>query len=426
MSEKPDKPGFFSAFSANSDAAARQSGNILVQWTDWALRIGIGGYDRETRRRLFLVNISGHLAALSSLSFAINFAFYDPINLKWLILGNLLSAFITSTAAYWHRYNSICAPVIMAASVIITLLFFVYELGRDSGVHINFIGGAAIAFVIFGLNHLRIVLLFSAACLAFHQIAYFMFITGRVQWAIDDGFMSQIYVMATTSIIVILGLVVWYAFRVAADAEIRSERLLMNIFPEKIANQLRQHPDQPIADRFDEATVLFADIVGFTQMSQKLTADDLVSLLNDIFTRFDVVGAALNVEKIKTIGDAYMAISGAPDPAEDHSERILKLAIGMIDEIRNVSQNHKMELDVRIGIASGPLTAGVIGKSKFAYDVWAPTVNLASRLESNGKAGQIHVSQEVYRALKDKYRFVAAPVQNLKGVGKLRSWFFVK
>jgi len=260
----------------------------------------------------------------------------------------------------------------------------------------------------------------------FHLTTYFLFPTGRVQSAIDENFLTQIYILSSTSIIVILGFIVWYAFRVAADAEARTERLLMNIFPEKIANQLRQNPDVPIADRFDEATILFADIVGFTTISRQMGADDLIFLLNDIFTRFDVIGASLKTEKIKTIGDAYMAVSGAPEPVEDHSERILRLAIGMIGEIKKVSVSHKIALDVRIGIAAGPITAGVIGKAKFAYDVWAPTVNLASRLEHYGRAGRIHISREVYRALKDKFQFEPAPVQNLKGIGKVRSWYFVK
>ncbi|MCF6322661.1 MAG: adenylate/guanylate cyclase domain-containing protein [Rhizobiaceae bacterium] len=425
MSDKQNKPGFFSAFDSSDGTVAQKSDNAIIRWTDWALRIGIGGYERETRRRLFLVNMSGYIAAISSISFAINFAFYDMVALNWLIIGNLVSAFITSTVSYWHRFNSILGPLIMAATVSLTLFFFVSELGRDSGIQLNYIGGAAIAFIIFGLNHLRLVVAFSVTSMIFHLATYYLYPTGRVQWAIDDGFMNQLYFMSAISIILILGVIVWYAFRVAADAEARSERLLMNIFPEKIANQLRQYPDEPIADRFDEATILFADIVGFTAMSQKMAAEELVFLLNDIFSRFDAVGAKLGTEKIKTIGDAYMAVSGAPEPVEDHSERILKLAIGMIEEITKVSEQRKIVLDVRIGIASGPITAGVIGKAKFAYDVWAPTVNFASRLESHGKAGRIQVSQEVYRALKDKFRFEPAPKQNFKGMGTLRSWFFV-
>jgi len=314
----------------------------------------------------------------------------------------------------------------MTVTVVSTLFFFVSELGRDSGIQLNFIGGAAITFVIFGLNHLRIVAFFSIVCIALQLTSYFQFPTGRVQWAIDDGFMNQLYIMSATSITAIIALIVWDAFRVSADAEARTEHLLMNIFPEKIADRLRQNPDELIADRFDEATVMFADIVGFTAISQKLEADDLVFLLNDIFTRFDAVGEPLKTEKIKTIGDAYMVVSGVPELVDEHSEQILKQAIGMIDEVKKVSEAHKIKLDIRIGIATGPITAGVIGKTKFAYDVWAPTVNLASRLESGGKPGQIHVSHEVYRSLKDRHQFELAPMQNFKGIGRVRSWFFVK
>jgi len=351
----PNKTGFFSVFSADSDAAASQSNNILTSWVDRALRIGIGGYDRETKRRLFLVNMSGYLVAISSISYAVNFAFYDLVTLRWLIIGNLLSAFITATASYWHRYNSICAPTIMTVTVVSTLFFFVSELGRDSGIQLNFIGGAAITFVIFGLNHLRIVAFFSIVCIALQLTSYFQFPTGRVQWAIDDGFMNQLYIMSATSITAIIALIVWDAFRVSADAEARTEHLLMNIFPEKIADRLRQNPDELIADRFDEATVMFADIVGFTAISQKLEADDLVFLLNDIFTRFDAVGAPLKTEKIKTIGDAYMVVSGVPELVDEHTEQILKQAIGMIDEVKKVSVTHNIKLDIRIGIATGPL-----------------------------------------------------------------------
>ena len=342
-----------------------------------------------------------------------------------MVFGNLLSAFLTASAPYWHRYNSLGAALMMASTVAVTLFFFISELGRDSGVQLNYIGGVAIAFIIFGINHLRIIALFTVISIIGHVSTVFLFPTGRVQPAIDDAFMSQLYVMSAASIMLILGLVVWYAFRVAADAEARSERLLMNIFPEKIANRLRLHPDDPIADRFDEATVLFADIVGFTSLSNRLDPEKLVFLLNEIFTAFDTIGAELGTEKIKTIGDAYMAVSGAPNPVEDHSERILKLAIGIRDAIAVVADKNEMSLDLRIGIASGPITAGVIGKAKFAYDVWAPTVNLASRLESSGEAGRILVSNDVYRTLKNYYKFEKAPSKILEGIGRVQSWFLI-
>ncbi len=425
MSKAHYKTGFISVFRADGDARAAQSGNIIIRWVDRAMRFGISGYGRETRRRLFLVNMAGYLSAISSLSYAINFSLYNFTALKWLVIGNLLSAFLTASAPFWHRYNSIGAAVMMTSTVAVTLFFFVSELGRDSGVQLNYIGAVAIAFVIFGPNHLRIIAFVTFVCIVAHIATVFLFPVGRVQFAIDDSFMAQLYVMSAASIMIILALVVWYAFRIAADAEARSERLLMNIFPEKIANQLRLYPDEPIADRFDEATVMFADIVGFTAMSNKMSPDELIHFLNTIFSRFDAIGKELGTEKIKTIGDAYMAVSGAPDPVEDHSERMLILAIRMLAAIREIAADRGEDLDLRIGIATGPITAGVIGKAKFAYDVWAPTVNLASRLESSGTAGRVQVSIEVYRALKNKYLFEKTKSPNLKGFGKVGSWLLI-
>jgi len=128
-----------------------------------------------------------------------------------------------------------------------------------------------------------------------------------------DPFIIQMYVLSAITIMLILGLVVWYAFKIAADAEARSERLLNNVLPAKIADQLIEAPNEPIADRFDEATIIFADIVGFTAMSERLEAEEIVAILNKLFSEFDTIGMDLNIEKIKTIGDAYMAASGVPD-----------------------------------------------------------------------------------------------------------------
>jgi len=402
------------------------SRNPLIRSTDWAMRIGIGGYDRDTRRRLSIVNMAGYLSAFSSLSFAINFALYDYMILKWLIIGNLLSAVLTATAPYWHRYNSVASALVMTITVAITLFFFVSELGRDSGIHLNYIGSVAIAFVIFGLGHLRIVAAVTAFCIAAHIACHFLFETGRVQGELDAAFLGQLYILSATTIMIILAVIVWYAFRIAANAEARSERLLNNVLPKSIASQLMEYPDDPIADGFDEATVLFADIVGFTTMSEELDAGEMVFLLNELFTGFDAVGTELNTEKIKTIGDAYMAVSGVPRPSEDHAEQVLKLAIGMLDVTNQVSHQHKYDLNIRIGIATGPITAGVIGKAKFAYDVWSPTVNLAARLESSGMVGKIHVSQETWRSLKERYDFRKAPIADLKGIGRVPSWYYVQ
>lgn len=390
---------------------------------DLALRAGISGYDREDRRRLSIVNLAGYLAAASSTSYAINFTLYDYSNLKWLVFGNLASAIVTASVPFWHRFNSVLGAIIISFTVAVTLFYFVSQLGTDSGTHLHYIGAVAIAFAIFGLKNFNWICLIGITCVVLNILCEFWFSKGEVQWAIDDGFMAQLYILAVSTIIAIVGLVVWYAFRIAADAEKRSEQLLLNIFPQRIADELRLNPNLAIADRFDEATVMFADIVGFTEMSNNMSAKQLVSALNIIFTEFDTLCKKHGVEKIKTIGDEYMAVCGAPEPNEDHALRILSFAKDMISASRRLSEETGHDIQLRIGVATGSITAGVIGKSKFAYDVWASTVNLASRLQSSSKIGKIHVSNSTYIATRDSLKFQAAPLQSLKGLGRRKTWF---
>ena len=220
----------------------------------------------------------------------------------------------------------------------------------------------------------------------------------------------------------VLALIVWYAFSLASDAEARSEQLLRNVLPEQIADRLREEPEQIIADRFDEATVMFADIVGFTKLARELSPEELVNVLNLIFSEFDQIGTDIGTEKIKTIGDAYMAVSGVPEPNETHAKDIMLLAIQFQSALSAIAERENIDLTMRIGIATGPITAGVIGKAKFAYDVWSTTVNLAARLEAYGETGRIRVSQATYQALMNEFRFEKVPVENLKGVGRVSSW----
>lgn len=395
----------------------------LKAFFDWALRVGISGYSREDRRRLSLVNLAGYLAALSSLSYAINFTIYDYENLMPLIIGNCASAIITTTAPFWHRYNAVLSPIVLTVTIAISLFYFVSMLGTDSGVHLNYIGGAAIGFAIFGLKHMRIIWAIGAVCVVANIGAEFLFKTGSLQHFIDPSFMRQLYSLSALSIIVIVTLIVWYGFTIADDAENRSEQLLLNIFPQRIADELRINPDISIADRFDEATVMFADIVGFTEMSSNMEPDDLVALLNKIFTEYDALTTKHQAEKIKTIGDEYMAVCGAPNPVEDHAKRMIDLACDMIKATEKLSVVTGYDLQLRIGIATGPITAGVIGKTKFAYDVWATTVNIASRLQSAGKINKIHVSHATYIATKNDFAFIKPPGIKMKGVALQQTWY---
>lgn len=399
--------------------------NKLRQITDIALRAGISGYEREDRQRLSLVNFTGYLAAASSISFALNFLFYDYENLKWLVFGNLASAAITSSVAFWHRFNSVIGAVIVSFTVAFSLFYFVSQLGTDSGTHLNYIGGVGVAFVIFGLKNIKWVALVGVTCITLNILCEQWFATGELQFAIDDGFMLQLYITSTVSIVAIVALVVWYAFTIAKDAEMRSELLLLNIFPARIADKLRQNPNLAIADRFDEATVMFADLVGFSELSSSMTAKQLVSFLNIVFSEFDTLCIKHGAEKIKTIGDEYMAVSGAPDICENHASCIIAFSKDMLIAAERLSEETGQDIRLRIGVATGPITAGVIGKSKFAYDVWATTVNVASRMQSTGDIGKIHVANATYIATRNEYQFKAAPKKNFKGIAAQKTWFVV-
>jgi class 3 adenylate cyclase len=200
-----------------------------------------------------------------------------------------------------------------------------------------------------------------------------------------------------------------------------NELLLLNILPGEIAERLKKG-EGSIADSFAEVTVLFGDLVGFTVMSSKIGPDEVVNLLNGLFTRFDDIAQELGVEKIKTIGDAYMAVCGLPNPQADHAARMMEMARRMLAATRDYGRSAGMEMDLRIGINSGPVVAGVIGVSKFIYDLWGDTVNIASRMESHGLPGTIQVTRSVYEQLKDNYRFRERGPVEVKGKGLIETW----
>jgi class 3 adenylate cyclase len=202
----------------------------------------------------------------------------------------------------------------------------------------------------------------------------------------------------------------------------RSERLLLNVLPAAVAARLKRH-DAVIADRFSEATVLFADIVGFTPLAGGLPPEDVVKLLDEIFTDFDRLADEHRLEKIKTIGDAYMVAGGVPTPREDHCEAVAHMALAMLNVSERITGLNSVEL--RIGMDSGPVVAGVIGQRKFSYDLWGDTVNTASRMESHGVPGSIQVTTRVYDRLCDRYRFDNRGMVDLKGKGPTPAWLLL-
>ncbi|GAB3627998.1 Chemotaxis protein CheY [Pandoraea terrae] len=217
--------------------------------------------------------------------------------------------------------------------------------------------------------------------------------------------------------------------KVVAEQKV-SERLLLNMLPYPIAQRLKAHLDgiadgfpEVIADRFPEVSVLFADLVDFTGFSAGMGPEQIVEILNEIFTDFDIIADNRGLEKIKTIGDAYMAAAGLPVPVADHAVRAAHMALDMIDAMARFNELRRCNLQLRIGINSGEVVAGVIGKRKFIYDLWGMAVNLASRMESQGVAGRVQVTEATRGRLGDPFVFEERGTIAAKGMGELHTWF---
>jgi len=202
----------------------------------------------------------------------------------------------------------------------------------------------------------------------------------------------------------------------------KSEQLLLNILPKSIAERMKKG-ETSIADSFPDVTVLIADLVGFTSLSAHIGPEQVVELLNEIFSAFDLLTEKHGLEKIKTIGDTYMVAGGISGSRTDHAEAGIALALEMQAEIARLNNEYDMSVRLRIGICTGPVVAGVIGRKRFAYDLWGETVNLACRLEATGEAGKIQIAESTYERLKDKYQFTPKHRIEAKGHDQLSAYW---
>jgi len=203
--------------------------------------------------------------------------------------------------------------------------------------------------------------------------------------------------------------------------QMKTERLMLNILPRPIAERLKRG-EKNIAGSYAESTILFSDLVGFTEFSSKISSAELVKLLNDLFTRFDKRAEMLGLEKIKTIGDSYMAAAGIPIPRSDHAELCADMALGMFEDLHSFNTTYGKHVGMRVGLNSGPVVAGVIGFTKFSYDLWGNTVNTASRMESTSTMGRAQVSASTYQELKDLFAFESNGAQECKGLGQVETY----
>jgi len=381
----------------------------------------------DERRRLMITNQGAVIAIVSCTACVIGYALAGP-RFRMLEAENVVVAIVAFgcfflTASGRRR----TAKVVLLVAIHTLIITVSLRLGLGVGFHYYFFLLAVFAFLFFGERErwLRttFALLSAASCL-------FVCIAAPIADVMDlpEGVPETLNILSAMAVMGTIVFVVqlFTGDTVRAEGKLavehaRSERLLLNILPKSISTRLKDD-DKAIADGFAEVTVLFADLCGFTEISQRMSPAELVNMLNHVFSAFDDLAAELGLEKIKTIGDCYMVAAGLPDKRADHVEAAARMALGIRTALTRINAEAGYGLRLRIGLHTGPVIAGVIGKRKFIYDLWGDTVNTASRMESSGIEQEIQVTRQVYDALVGKFDLVSRGVIKVKGKGELETF----
>jgi adenylate cyclase len=281
-------------------------------------------------------------------------------------------------------------------------------------------------FVVFGLGRIKLIVALILAGLVLHLAAWAWFTQEHALLHVRPYDLAELYITAVVTTSAMVAAVVYYAFRLAEQAQEETDKLLHNILPTPIVDRLKGAPGIVIADELADASVLFADLKGFVALAKRLGPARTVELLNAVVSAFDDLADQWRVEKIKTIGDAYMAASGIPEPASDHAQRLGGMALAMQVTLSRIAQERGVPLALRIGIATGPVLAGVIGAKRLTYDVWGDTVNLAARLEGQSQPGRVLVSRATKAHVEQRFVMERCGALDLKGFGVEEAWYLVQ
>ena len=391
---------------------------------DWIAQIGADpGDDPELARgKRFLVGASVLVAGLSVFWISLYWVFHEPLAAAIPFFYMLLSVGSLAVFAKTHRFRWLRNSQLGLILLLPVALQLVLGGFLSSSAVVLWSLVAPLGALIFASHHAR---------RWFVAYAALVVASGFLQTWVGTGNNLPESVMLSFFVMNILGVslvafVLLAAFVDQLNVERgKSESLLLNILPARIAARLKDQPDRVIAERFEAASILFADVVGFTPLSAGLAPEELVEILNETFSHFDDLADKYGVEKIKTIGDSYMVAAGVPTPRDDHAITLANMAL----EIRTYCVEHpalaETPLRFRIGINSGPLVAGVIGRRKFTYDLWGDTVNTASRMESHGEAEQIQLTHSAYLLLKDDFVCEPRGVVEIKGKGPMSTWYLM-
>lgn len=391
----------------------------------WLAELGTAGYPPDVRRRLLIVNLIAYLIAATTAGYALQYIQLDYVKYKPMVFINLALLGMALLVPAMHRFSPIAGGLLIVISEYVCLMAFAVSIGHAGGMHLQYLVAAAAPFVVFGLERLKLIAAVVVSGLVLHLVAWFHFPSEAALIQADKELLDSLYTQAAITTVGLISASIWYAFRLVERARAETDALLRNILPDSVADRLKARPGELVADAHDEVSVLFADISGFVALARRLGPAKVVNLLNDIVSEFDGLAAGHGVEKIKTIGDAYMAVAGLPEPADDHAERLARMALDMLKTVERVRADTGLALQMRIGMASGPVLAGVIGTRKFSYDVWGDTVNLAARLENLSAPGRIHICPVCRERLQHAFELEARGATEIKGVGQQETWFLL-
>jgi class 3 adenylate cyclase len=386
-------------------------------------------YAASAARRARILTITAWLAVMVSATFVLVQILTD--SWSWQVSSiNVVGCVIFAFVPWLQRFGDLVAPLTFLGAAYVSVFASCLDVGTGSGSEFFFLVGACLVVLLLGIEH--ILLASALGAVAAGLIIAVEFLVPRntglqPAWAQSAGFV----VTAVSSVVMVI-VTVWFALRDTARAEAvmeaqydRSEALLANMLPASIAERLKEPGRNIIADKYDDASVLLADIVGFTERASSTAPADLVRFLDRLYGAFDALVDKHGLEKIKVSGDSYMVVSGVPRPRPDHSQALADLALDMTNVVAALKDPHGEPVPLRVGMACGPVVAGVVGSRRFFYDVWGDAVNVASRMESTDSVGRIQVPEAMYARLKDDFVLQERGRIDVKGKGPMRTWYLI-
>lgn len=386
-------------------------------------------YAASTARRGRILTITAWLAVMVSVSFVV--VQIATNSWSWQLSSiNVAGVMVFAMVPWLQRFGELVAPLTFLGAAYVSVFASCLEVGTGSGSQFFFLVGACIVVLLLGIEH--IVLASALAAVAAGLIIAVEFLvpenTGlQPAWVQSAGF-----VITAVSSVMMVVVTVWFALRDTARAEAemeaqyeRSETLLQNMLPASIAQRLKEPGRGVIADKYDDASVLFADIVGFTERASGTPPADLVRFLDRLYGAFDALVDKHGLEKIKVSGDSYMVVSGVPRARPEHAQALADFALDMANVAAGLKDPHGEPVPLRVGMACGPVVAGVVGSRRFFYDVWGDAVNVASRMEATDSVGRIQVPESMYERLKDEFVLQERGRIEVKGKGPMRTWYLI-